>query len=253
MKTISNRPVISAYQVALTTHDFGWRKWPNRQIIRWTFGFANPSAVAYGLRGRLCRGEEYVIVLDWSRSRRQVWMNNIQIHESSTSGDNWNFAYSFDLRTKFDNQYHIVQVVATATAPTLIRKLKQVTEEEHHQLFLDGEKFSDMTQIYQLGNPLSSSTQYALGSTLHRLTVSSTAERDMIALAKARSLKDQVPTWRVVVGKIPLPMVLFLGGLVVLKAEESGYYMMGIAPWIRFCVQCILLHWALTLWADQAR
>jgi hypothetical protein len=226
------------YQISVFTHQEGWRFWPTKHVIRWTFGFSKASALAYGLRGRHCRGEEYVVVLNWSRDLRQVWVNNMLIHESSATtirGNRGFFEYCFDMPTKFDNLSHIVQIKAEGG-----RKLQA-------ELFVDGEAFSEMMEVYELGARCSKTIQFPRNN---QLSFSSRMEEEMIAIAKAQSLKEMKSSWHSTLPRLPLPVILVSICVLVLRAEESGY-LMSLAYWIRFAVQCTLLYCAIAVFQDR--
>ena len=114
-------------------------------IIYRRFGFANARALASGLNGTDCRGEEHDVTFVWSISsgKRTIIFDGQEVHfSSSRSGI---FDHSWTLK----NTNHVLKIVAHATPP-----MSTTPGFRQYDFFVDGLSFFRFPKVFRLGlNP----------------------------------------------------------------------------------------------------
>mmetsp|Transcript_2747 Transcript_2747/g.7365 ORF Transcript_2747/g.7365 Transcript_2747/m.7365 type:complete len:575 (+) Transcript_2747:1789-3513(+) len=134
-------PKIVPYQIDFNAVAAGKRVSSSKRKIRWRFGFANQQALANGLNGTDCRGEEHDVTLVWSitSGKRQLMMDGQEIHYSTNRAG----VLEHSWQTKGN---HVIKVCCHATPPMSV---------EHgfrqYELAIDGQSFFSMPRVFQLG------------------------------------------------------------------------------------------------------
>ena len=119
----------------LRTHHFG-----TLSLFR-RFGFANPEALADGLTGTACRGEEHDITLVWSitSGKRLVLADGQEVHYSSSRGSVLDFSWTM-------RGNHVLKIVAHSAPP-----LSAVPGFRQYDFFVDGQSFFTFPKVFRLG------------------------------------------------------------------------------------------------------
>lgn len=132
------------YQINYRAKRAGKHISASKRRVTFQFGFSSASAIADGLEGIECRGEEHEVVLVWSHvtGKRQLFMDGREIHMSKAARGNTRFDYSWGIQGG-----HVMKITANGTPP--LRKERMV----HRQfdLELDGMSFFEFARIYELG------------------------------------------------------------------------------------------------------
>jgi len=112
-----------------------------KRRIRWRFGFSNKKAIAEGLTGVECRGEEHEVTLVWSLTsgKRIVIADGREVH------------FSKRVEPKFETTWtmkggHTIKVVAYASPPA-----SPAPGFKQFDLLIDGFSFFKMPRIFELG------------------------------------------------------------------------------------------------------
>ena len=132
------------YQVDYSTSTKGKRFSLTKRNVRFNYGFSNAEAIAQGLQGIHCRGEEHEIILVWSLTsgKRLVTADGVEVHFSRGKRTEMRFECSWTTKGN-----HVMKLVAHAT------RLGQGDNPSFRQfdLFLDGLSFFSMPKIFELG------------------------------------------------------------------------------------------------------
>jgi hypothetical protein len=105
------------------------------------FGFANPEALANGLTGTACRGEEHDVTVVWSvaSGKRLILADGHEVHYSnSRSGI---IDVSWTMRGN-----HVMKVLAHASPP-----LSATPGFRQYDFFVDGLSFFSFPKVFRLG------------------------------------------------------------------------------------------------------
>jgi len=133
------------YQIDWQNSASGKRVAATKRRVRWRFGFSNREAIAKGLTGIECRGEEHEVTLVWSLTsgKRLVIADGREVH----------FSHGNRLDSKFETSWtmqggHILKLIAHAAPPLYVPPgFKQF------DLLLDGCSYFSMPRIFELGTP----------------------------------------------------------------------------------------------------
>lgn len=138
-----NMDVNPVYQVDCSFAASGKTVAQTKRRVRFRFGFSNAEALAEGLTGTACRGEEHEINLVWSLTsgKRSVTADGQEVHVSRGGRAETKFETSWTM-----NGNHTIKLVAHAAPP-----LRHVPGFRQFDLLLDGCSFFDMPKIYELG------------------------------------------------------------------------------------------------------
>lgn len=121
----------------------GKRVSSTKRKIRWRFGYANQQALANGLTGTDCRGEEHDVIIIWSitSGKRNISMDGKEIHYSTNRAG----LLEFNWQT---NGNHVIKVTCHAAPP-----LSAQPGFRQYDLSIDGQSFFTMPKVFQLGVP----------------------------------------------------------------------------------------------------
>ncbi|KAI2497513.1 hypothetical protein MHU86_16967 [Fragilaria crotonensis] len=132
------------YQVDFSASTKGKRFSLSKRKVRFSYGFSNAEALAQGLKGIHCRGEEHEVNLIWSLTsgKRVVTADGAEVHFSRGKRTEMRFECSW---TTAGN--HVMKLVAHAT------RFGRADDPTFRQfdLFLDGLSFFSMPKIFELG------------------------------------------------------------------------------------------------------
>lgn len=132
------------YQVDYSASTKGKRFSLTKRKVRFSYGFSNADALAQGLKGIHCRGEEHEVNLIWSLTsgKRVVTADGVEVHFSRGKRTEMRFECSW---TTAGN--HVMKLVAHAT------RFGRADDPSFHQfdLFLDGLSYFSMPKIFELG------------------------------------------------------------------------------------------------------
>lgn len=105
------------------------------------FGFANPEALAAGLTGTDCRGEEHDVTIVWSitSGKRLVLADGQEVHYSNSR--NSVFDFSWTMRGS-----HVLKVIAHASPP-----VSATPGFRQYDFFVDGQSFFTFPKVFRLG------------------------------------------------------------------------------------------------------
>lgn len=134
-------PGFVIYQIDFSAVAAGKRVSSTKRKIRWRFGFANQQALANGLTGTDCRGEECDVTVVWSitSGKRQISMNGKEVHYSTNRAGLLDFSW----QTKGN---HVIKVTCHAAPPMSVQPgFRQ------YDLSIDGQSFFTMPKVFQLG------------------------------------------------------------------------------------------------------
>jgi hypothetical protein len=131
------------YQVDWNNEQTGKRLGATKRRVRWRFGFSNKDAIANGLSGVECRGEEHEIVLVWSLTsgKRLVIADGQEVHFSLGRRTDQRFETCWSM---FGG--HMFKIVAHAAPP-----LFNEPGFRQFDFQIDGMSFFSFPQIFQLG------------------------------------------------------------------------------------------------------
>jgi hypothetical protein len=131
------------YQVDWNNEASGKRLSATKRRVRWRFGFSNKDAIANGLSGVDCRGEEHEIVLVWSLTsgKRLVIADGQEVHFSMGRRTDQRFETCWSM---FGG--HMFKIVAHAAPP-----LFNEPGFRQFDFQIDGMSFFSFPQIFQLG------------------------------------------------------------------------------------------------------
>ncbi|GKY95059.1 hypothetical protein MPSEU_000470100 [Mayamaea pseudoterrestris] len=132
----------SVYQIDFTAVACGKRVASSKRRVRWRFGFANIQALAAGMTGTDCRGDEHDVTFVWSLSsgKRTVLFDGQEVHYSSSRSGI--FDYSWTMR----GTSHVLKIVAHATPP-----MSTAPGFRQYDLFIDGQSFFRLPKVFRLG------------------------------------------------------------------------------------------------------
>lgn len=132
----------TVYQVDYTCVNAGKTVSAAKRRIRWRFGFASAEAIDAGHLGPQCRGEEHEIILNWSLTsgKRVVLVDGNEVFLECKPYET-TLEYAWEMRGG-----HVVKIRGSI-AP----KMWKDTNEKQFEMWLNGKKFSDFSQIYELG------------------------------------------------------------------------------------------------------
>jgi hypothetical protein len=105
------------------------------------FGFANPEALAAGLTGTDCRGEEHDVTIVWSitSGKRLVLADGQEVHYSTSRNNVFDFSWTM-------RGNHVLKVVAHASPP-----LSAQPGFRQYDFFVDGQSFFTFPKVFRLG------------------------------------------------------------------------------------------------------
>ena len=131
------------YQIDWTSTASGKRLSATKRRVRFRFGFSNRDAIANGLTGNECRGEEHEVNLTWSLTsgKSVVIFDGQQIHFSVGRRGDAKFETSWSIQGG-----HMLKIVAHAAPP-----LRATPGFKQFDLMLDGLSYFAMPRIYELG------------------------------------------------------------------------------------------------------
>lgn len=204
--------VATYYQVERTHRTKGWNNLlpllgpKRRHLVRWIFGTSNvnPLPVApNGFRaiGADCRGVEHEIALYWVEVSGlfELWVDGhpkaIQENSAITAASSIQYVLDIPNGQSVSGFCEIKVMVDQPKASFFQSRTKLPTFE----LEVDGQRFSNMIKIYQLGLT-DREIQQDLEDTFRGfrqvpIRTRASEERRMIAIAKKRSLKDAPKPW----------------------------------------------------------
>jgi len=133
------------YQVDCSVASSGKRIAVTKRRVRWRWGIANEDSLASGATGVQCRGYEHEVTLIWSitSGKRLVLLDGKEIHFSAGRRTEGKFQYSW---TATETGNHFLTLTAYAAAP-----LKPIPGFKQFDLAINGQSYSDMNHIYELG------------------------------------------------------------------------------------------------------
>jgi len=131
------------YQVDCSNAASGKRLSTTKRRVSFRFGFSNRDAIANGLTGNACRGEEHEVVLIWSLTsgKRSVAYDGKEVHHSVGRRAEVKFEASWSIPGN-----HMLKIVAHAVKP-----VNPYPGFQQYDFFLDGMSFFTMPSIYELG------------------------------------------------------------------------------------------------------
>lgn len=129
------------YQIDFNAVAAGKRVTSTKRKIRWRFGFANQKALADGLTGTDCRGEEHDVTIVWSitSGKRQIMMDGREVHYSTNRAGVLDHSW----QTKGN---HVIKVTCHAAPP-----MSAMPGFRQYDLSLDGQSFFTMPKVFQVG------------------------------------------------------------------------------------------------------
>lgn len=138
--------VSDTYQIDFTAVASGKRIASTKRRVRWRFGFTNQEALASGMTGTDCRGEEHDITLVWSLTsgKRLVLADGQEVHYSNSRSSV--FEFSWTMRGN-----HVLKVIAHASPPIGSNKHQRATPFRQYDFFIDGQSFFNLPKVYRLG------------------------------------------------------------------------------------------------------
>lgn len=137
----------------------------NESLFVRRFGFPNEAALADGLTGTDCRGEEHEVVIVWSvtSGKRQILMDGREVHYSSNRVGIIDFSWN----TKGN---HVLKTLCHAAAP-----MTPTPGFRQYDLLIDGQSFFTMPKVYELGIKGSSANENRVPGVNYREAGSYTA------------------------------------------------------------------------------
>lgn len=132
----------TVYQVDYTIVNAGKTVSATKRRIRWRFGFASVEALDAGELGPQCRGEEHEIILNWSLTsgKRIVLVDGNEVFAEIKPYET-TLEYAWEMRGG-----HVVKIRGSVSP-----KMWKDTTEKQFEMWLNGKKFSDFSQIFELG------------------------------------------------------------------------------------------------------
>jgi len=148
MQTYSQQPKFGrnpVYAVDVQSVQSGKRVAGTKRRVRFRFGFSNAEALAEGLTGTACRGEEHEVILVWSLTsgKRLILADGQEVHFSTGPRTQTKFEASWTMRGN-----HTLQIIAHAAPPLFADKTRLFRQ---FDLTIDGLSFYDFSKIYELG------------------------------------------------------------------------------------------------------
>ncbi|CAB9531760.1 expressed unknown protein [Seminavis robusta] len=126
---------------------------PLRHLMRWVFGISDPVAIARGLRGAACRGEEHELIIYWDQATTsyEAWYDGHPMNLDEIQCDNYSSKDSVEFIFEVDGLPMRVTLVTVDRfkGPSLLRS--NDTSSFKYELEIDGRRFLDLIKIYQLG------------------------------------------------------------------------------------------------------
>ena len=131
------------YQIDFANAASGKRLSATKRRVRFRFGFSNRDAIAKGLTGVECRGEEHEVSLVWSLTsgKRLVIFDGKEVHFSMGRRADAKFEASWSIQGG-----HMLKIIAHAAPP-----LRATPGFKQFDLILDGFSYFDMPSIFELG------------------------------------------------------------------------------------------------------
>lgn len=135
----------SFYQIDCSLASSGKRVAATKRRVRWRYGTVNEDAVAAGVSGTECRGTEHEVTLVWSitSGKRLVLLDGNEVHFSTGRRTESKFQCSWTA-TALGND--VLTIIAHAAAP-----LRSTPGFKQFDLVINGQSYSDMPHIYELG------------------------------------------------------------------------------------------------------
>jgi hypothetical protein len=174
------------YQVDYSVQNISKTLGFSKKRVTFRFGFADRKALAEGKLGPACRGSEHELVYVWSLSsgKRQIMVDNKDVHFSESGQNGWTsdreFQHSFTLRDRTGGTHRLQFISQPAS--------RDMVHARPFDLTISGMSYFYFNKIYQLGTP-----QMVVGATQRnygRESPMTAEERKQIALAKLESLKE---------------------------------------------------------------
>ena len=131
------------YQIEWASTASGKRLSATKRRVHFRFGFSNRDAIANGLTGNECRGEEHEVSLTWSLTsgKSLVIFDGQQVHFSVGRRGDAKFETSWSIQGG-----HMLKIVAHAALP-----LRATPGFKQFDLMLDGLSYFAMPRIFELG------------------------------------------------------------------------------------------------------
>lgn len=124
------------------------------ELCQRRFGFANQNALADGLTGTDCRGEEHDVTIVWSitSGKRQIMMDGQEVHYSTNRGGVLDFSWQ-------SKGNHVMKVICHASPP-----ISAQPGFRQYDFSIDGQSFFTMPKVFQLGIQGAVTDPYAAAS-----------------------------------------------------------------------------------------
>ncbi len=136
------------YQIGFNVQNAGKQMSTSKRIIHFRFGFANPQALASGLAGVDCRGQEHDLSITWSITggKRLITLDGREIQYSA--GKRSNTARRADIvEAAWRMADHVFELKCYAYKP----KEKRNPKWKQYNLTIDGRSFFELPEIFDLG------------------------------------------------------------------------------------------------------
>ncbi|KAL7490977.1 hypothetical protein ACHAWT_001227 [Skeletonema menzelii] len=140
------------YQIGFHVQNAGKQMATTKRIIHFRFGFANPQALASGLAGVDCRGQEHDLSITWSITggKRMISIDGREIQY--TAGKRANSARRADvLEAAWRMADHIFDLKCYAYVPKAGSPEKRNPKWKQYNLTIDGRSFFELPEIFDLG------------------------------------------------------------------------------------------------------
>ena len=140
------------YQIGFHVQNTGKQMSTTKRIIQFRFGFANPEALASGLAGVDCRGQEHDLTITWSITggKRMISIDGREIQY--TAGKRANPSKRADiLEAAWRMADHIFELKCYAYVPKAGSPEKRNRKWKQYNLIIDGRSFFELPEIFDLG------------------------------------------------------------------------------------------------------
>ncbi len=140
------------YQIGFNVQNAGKQISTSKRIIHFRFGFANPQALASGLAGVDCRGQEHDLSITWSITggKRMISIDGREIQYSV--GKRSNTARRADIvEAAWRMADHVIELKCYAYKPKAGSPEKRNPKWKQYNLTIDGRSFFELPEIFDLG------------------------------------------------------------------------------------------------------
>lgn len=140
------------YQIGFNVQNAGKQISTSKRIVHFRFGFANPQALASGLAGVDCRGQEHDLSITWSITggKRLITLDGREIQYSA--GKRSNTARRADIvEAAWRMADHIFELKLYAYKPKAGSPEKRNPKWKQYNLTIDGRSFFELPEIFDLG------------------------------------------------------------------------------------------------------